>query len=153
MSLLTEQKLSIAAADVAVYSQIKAGGITCSGAIRSSAGASSASSGVGYATGAGAAVTQITSRTQAVTINAPCGLITLVSAAGPGGTPFSFVVNNSEVAATDAIIINQRAGLDVYNQQSVVNVTNGAFTLTLNSADSTVEQPVFTFALIKAVSA
>ena len=37
---------------------------------------SSASDGIGYSTGAGAAVTQITSRATGVTINAICGKIT-----------------------------------------------------------------------------
>lgn len=119
----------------------------------SSIKSSSASAGVGYATGAGAAVTQGTSRTTGVTINAVCGSITLVSAAG-SATPFSFTVTNSAVAATDVIVVSQKSGTDKYTTQVVSAVAAGSFQLTLaNASGTTTEQPVFNFAVIKSVAA
>jgi hypothetical protein len=112
----------------------------------------SAQSNVGYATGAGAAVTQITNRTTGVTINAACGAITLVSAAGTTSWQ-SFTVTNSVVAATDTVIVNQKSGTDLYRTH-VTAVGAGSFRITFaTTAGTTTEQPVFTFAVIKAVAA
>lgn len=175
MSLFTEQKINIAASDVApiqtlavagnasiagtasvgstlsVVGSVQSGAITSSGSIKSSAGAAAASSGVGYATGAGAAIVQGTSRATAVIINALSGAITLFAAANVPGA-FSFTVTNSAVAATDVIIVSQKSGTDKYTQD-VTAVANGSFQLTLNSAGTTNEAPVFNFAVIKAVAA
>jgi hypothetical protein len=109
--------------------------------------------GIGYAalTGAGGAVTQITSRTTAVTLNALCGAITLVSAAG-STTPASFTVNNNKVKAGDIIVLNQQSGADLYSMD-VTNVQDGSFQVTTNTkSGTTTEQPVFNFAVIKATS-
>lgn len=149
MSLFTEQKINISASDLTAIDSA----LTVAGSIKSSAGASAVGSGVGYATGAGGAVTQITSRTTGVTINALCGAITLVSNAGPNGTAFSFTVTNSAVAASDVIVVSQKSGTDLYNTQAVTAVAAGSFKLTLNAAGTTTEQPVFNFAIIKAVTA
>lgn len=111
-----------------------------------------ATAGVGYATGAGGAVTQDTSRTTGVTLNKTTGAITLVSAAG-STTPFSFTVTNSAVAATDVVIVNQKSGTDKYDMD-VTAVGAGSFQLTLNTkSGTTTEQPVFNFAVIKGVAA
>lgn len=111
-----------------------------------------ATSGIGYATGAGGAVTQATSRTTGVTLNKVCGAITLVSAAG-STTPATFTVTNSAVAATDTIIICQKSGTDLYDL-SVSAVAAGSFNVTFNTkSGTTTEQPVFNFAVIKAVAA
>ena len=56
---------------------------------------SSSSAGIGYTTGAGAAVTQLTSRSTGVTINANSGTITTNNAALLAETSVSFVVTNS----------------------------------------------------------
>lgn len=103
--------------------------------------------GAGY--GAGAAVEQGTSRTTGVTLNAYCGAITLVSAAG-STTPASFTVTNSKVAATDVIVLNQKSGTDKYTID-VTAVADGSFQITSNTkSGTTTEQPVFNFAVIKA---
>lgn len=108
-------------------------------------------SGIGYALGAGLAVTQITSRTTGVTINSPTGAITLVSAAGLI-TYQTFTVTNSTVAATDVIKVSQKSGTDKYAIW-VTAVAAGSFDLTFATlAGTTTEQPVFNFAVIKAVS-
>jgi hypothetical protein len=113
---------------------------------------SSATGGVGYSTGAGSAVTQITGRTTGVTINAPTGAITLVSAAG-SATPASFTVTNSAVAATDVILVSQKSGTDLY-EIFVTAVAAGSFRITsFTTGGTTTEQPVFNFAVIKGVAA
>jgi hypothetical protein len=114
--------------------------------------ASTGTAGVGYATGAGGAVTQITSRTTGVTLDKTTGSITLVSAAG-SPTLASFTVTNSTVAATDVIIINQKSGTDLY-EIAITAVAAGSFRVSFFSlVGTTTEQPVFNFAVIKAVAA
>jgi hypothetical protein len=118
------------------------------GAFRSN----NATGGIGYATGAGGTVTQITSRTTGVTINKITGTITLVSAAGSVVWQ-SFTVTNSAVAATDTIICNQVSGTDL-NMIHVTAIAAGSFRISFaTTAGVTVEQPVFRFTVIKSVSA
>jgi len=113
---------------------------------------SSGTAGVGYVTGAGGAVTQLTSRTTSVTLNKTAGAITLFSAAGTT-TAATFTVTNSTVAATDVIILNQKSGTDLYDLM-VTAVAAGSFNITFRTTGgTTTEQPVFNFAVIKAVSA
>lgn len=112
---------------------------------------SSQTGGIGYATGSGSTVTQGTSRTTGVTINAINGAITLVSAAGQTGWQ-TFQVTNSTVAATDIIIVNQKSGTDL-NMIQVTNVAAGSFKISFaTTGGTTTEQPVFNFAVIKAVT-
>jgi len=113
---------------------------------------STGTAGVGYATGAGGAVTQITSRTTGVTLNKTTGAITMFSAAGTT-TAATFTVTNSTVAATDVIILNQKSGTDLYDLM-VTAVAAGSFSLTFRTTGgTTTETPVFNFAVIKAVAA
>ena len=110
-----------------------------------------ATSGVGYAAGAGGAVTQITSRTTGVTLNTVAGAITLVSAAG-SATPATLTVTDSAVAATDVIKVVQKSGADKYHLL-VTNVAAGSFQITFfTTGGTTTESPVFNFAVIKAVT-
>jgi len=113
---------------------------------------SSGTAGVGYATGAGGTVTQLTSRTTGVTLNKTTGAITMFSAAGTT-TAATFTVTNSTVAATDVIILNQKSGTDLYDLM-VTAVAAGSFNLTFRTTGgTTTETPVFNFAVIKAVAA
>ena len=113
---------------------------------------STGTAGVGYATGAGGAVTQLTSRTTGVTLNKTTGAITLFSAAGTT-TAATFVVTNSTVAATDVIILNQKSGTDLYDLM-VTAVAAGSFNISFRTTGgTTTETPVFNFAVIKAVAA
>jgi hypothetical protein len=109
------------------------------------------SSGVGYADGAGGAVTQGTNRTTGVTLNKICGAITLVSAAG-STTWQSFTVTNSVVEATDVVHVCQKSGTDLY-ETHVTAVAAGSFRVTYRTTGgTTTEQPVFNFTIIKAVA-
>ena len=121
--------------------------LTATGAV-----VSNGTAGIGYSTGAGGAVTQITSRTTGVTLNKTTGAITLVSAAG-SATAATFTVTNSTVTATDVIILNQKSGTDLYDLM-VTAVGVGSFNITFRTTGgATTEQPVFNFAVIKAVVA
>jgi hypothetical protein len=112
---------------------------------------SSASSGIGYTTGAGSAVTQGVGRTNGVTINALSGAITLVSAAGTSAYT-TFTVTNSAVAATDLVIINQKSGTDKY-LAFITAVGASSFNVTFSDVSgTTTEQPVFNFAVIKGIA-
>ncbi|MFM2134415.1 MAG: YapH protein [Bacteroidota bacterium] len=108
--------------------------------------------GLGYGTGSGGAVTQATSRTTGVTLNKTNGAITLVSAAGTTSYQ-TFTVTNSTVAATDVVFVCQKSGTDKYIL-SVTNVAAGSFQITFaTTGGTTTEQPVFSFAVVKAVTA
>jgi hypothetical protein len=102
--------------------------------------------GVGYSTGG--AVTQITSRTTGVTLNANVGAITLVSAAG-SATPASFTVTDSKVAATDVVVVSQKSGTDLL-ELHVTATAAGSFRITFfTTGGTTTETPVINFAVIK----
>ena len=119
--------------------------LAVTGALRSSGTA-----GVGYSTGAGGVVIQGTSRTTGVTINKITGQITLFSAAGTTAAT-TFTVTNSTVNTTDAIILTQHTGTDLYNLM-VTKTTLGSFDITFRTTGgTTTEQPIFNFAVIKGV--
>ena len=108
--------------------------------------------GLGYGTGAGGTVTQITSRTTGVTLNKISGAITLFTAAG-SATWQSFTVTNSAVAATDVVLLSQKSGTDLYMLE-VTAVGAGSFRISFaTTGGTTSEAPVFNFAVIKAVAA
>jgi hypothetical protein len=109
------------------------------------------SGGLGYGTGSGGAVTQLTSRTTGVTLNKTNGSITLFSAAN--STTFrTFTVTNSTVAATDVILLSQRSGVD-RQQLLVTNVAAGSFDIAhATTTGTTTEAPIINFAVIKAVT-
>jgi hypothetical protein len=121
------------------------GAITGSGGILEN----SATGGVGYATGAGGAVTQITSRTTGVTLSKPTGAITLVSAAG-SATPFSMTVTNTTVGPNDTVVVSQKSGTDVYSVTVSGIGTGGQFVMTITDlTGTTTEAPVFNFVILK----
>jgi hypothetical protein len=121
--------------------------LTATGAI-----VSTGTAGVGYATGAGGAVTQLTSRVTGVTLNKRCGAITMFSAAG-SATAASFTVTNSTVAATDVIILNQKSGTNLY-VLAVTAVAAGSFNITfLTTGGVATDAPVINFAVIDGVAA
>lgn len=108
---------------------------------------------IGFTTGNGGTVTQLTSRTTGVTLNAPTGAITLVSGSLAGHASAEFTVTNSYVAATDVVIVNIKSGISTaqYTTQ-VTGVSAGSFKIALqnqsNSATPT-EVPVLSFVVIK----
>jgi len=121
--------------------------LTATGAI-----VSTGTAGVGYATGAGGAVTQLTSRTTSVTLNKRCGTVTMFSAAG-SATAATFTVTNSTVSANDVIILNQASGTNLY-VLAVTAITAGSFNITfLTTGGVATDAPVINFAVIDGVAA
>jgi len=113
---------------------------------------STGAGGVGYATGAGGAVTQLTSRTTGVTLNKTSGAITMFTAAG-SATAATFTVTNSTVAATDTISLSMKTSTNLYNLL-VTAVAAGSFNITFyTTGGTTSDTPVINFNVIKGVAA
>ena len=105
--------------------------------------------GIGYGTGSGGAVTQLTSRTTGVTLNKTNGAITMFSAAGTT-SPQTFVVTNSTVAISDVVVVSVRSSTNVYSV-SCTSTSAGAFAICFYSLSGTAtDAPVINFAVIKA---
>ena len=134
------------------------GAITVTGALTgaSSIKSTSATGGVGYGTGAGGAVTQITSSSTGVTLNKITGQITTVALTTAAAAEERFTVTNSTVAATDTITLGTTYNGAGTPALSVLNVTAGAFDViitNLHAANALNALMVINFAVIKAVAA
>jgi hypothetical protein len=107
--------------------------------------------GLGYGTGSGGAVTQITSKSTAVTLNKTNGTITTSNAALGAGATATFTVTNSTMTATDVVLVMARnANYSVRANDPAA----GSFTITLKneSGGSLSDAVVINFAVIKAVT-
>jgi hypothetical protein len=113
--------------------------------------------GIGYATGAGGAVTQATSKVTGVTLSKVCGAITTAADALAAGAEASFTVTNTTVAATDVVVPCIKSGPATAGTYAVTvsAVGAGSFILTLTnlSAGSLSEAVVINFVVIEAVAA
>ena len=114
--------------------------------------------GIGYATGAGGEVTQITDATTGVTLNKLSGQITTVSLDQAAGVDFSFTLTNSTIAAGDVVVasINSYGGTaDGIPVVSVAATAAGSCVLNVrNTGAVTLDAlAVINFAVIKAVAA
>lgn len=114
----------------------------------------SSASGIGYATGAGGAFTQPTSKATGVTLNAACGQVTTAADALAASTVVSFVLTNSSISAGDVLVLNHLSGgtLGAYT----LNARSAAGSATIDirnvTAGSLSEALVIAFAVIKAVT-
>lgn len=116
----------------------------------------SASAGIGYATGAGGAVTQATNKSTGVTLSKVCGAITMNNASLADATTVSFTVTNTAVAATDNVIVNHSsAGTAGSYLVWADSIGAGSFKINVRnvSGGSLGEAIVLTFSVIKAVAA
>lgn len=66
---------------------------------------------IGYAAAAQGTVTQLTSKSTGVTLNASAGQITMNNATLNGTTNVAFTLTNSKVSAKDVIIVNVAGGV------------------------------------------
>jgi hypothetical protein len=117
---------------------------------------SSGLGGIGYATGAGIAVTQATSRTTTTPTTGadPCGAITVFTAAPVVGTYFSFTVPNTGIAITDSVILTVRGGSNTYVANCTSISAGTSFRVTMVSVAGTAsDTPIVNFTIIKGVSA
>lgn len=117
----------------------------------------SPSLGIGYATGAGGAVTQITSRATGVTLNTICGAITTDTTSLAAAAEATFTVTNSAVAAADVVVVSLKTpsatGMSI---PAVTTTAAGSFQITLtnlHAATADTSASVINFAVIKAVTA
>lgn len=110
---------------------------------------------IGYATGAGSTVTQLTSKATGVTLNKACGQITMHNASLAATTSVSFTLTNSAIAATDVVIVNIASGATTNSYITTVQaVAAGSCSITLRNytAGALGEAVVLNFAVIKGVS-
>jgi hypothetical protein len=116
----------------------------------------------GYTTGAGGTVTQLTSRTTGVTLNQACGEITLFAGSLAGHEADEFALTNSEIAASDVVIVNIKsgaaAGTRKYYTITVTSVSAGSCTISIGNNDNGAlpatgtDTLVLSFAVIKGVT-
>jgi len=104
----------------------------------------------GYGTGRNT-ITQQTNKSTGVTLNAPCGAITMNGAALSADTTVSFTLTNASIAATDLLVLNHISGGTVGSY--VLNAQAAAGSACINvtniSTGSLSEAIVIGFAVIK----
>lgn len=141
----------IATITTATITNLNSTTIAAAGAVKSS----SPAAGVGYDTGAGGVVTQITSKATGVALNALSGAITMHAAALNAGVIVSFVLTDTSIAATDVLILNHISGGTIGSY--ALNAQAAAGSATINVRNSTAgnlsEALVIQFAVVKAVNA
>ena len=95
----------------------------------------------GAALGVGAdqtgSVTQATSKATGVTLNKTAGVITMDDAQLNAGVEVSFTVTNSEVTASDAVLINHASGGTAGSYLAQANsIAAGSFAITVTNASA-----------------
>ena len=114
-----------------------------------------ASDEIGYTAAAQSTVTQLTSKSTGVTINASAGQITMNNASLNAATNVAFTMTNSKISAKDVIVINVAGGVasnETYNCW-VSGHASGSCTFVLRniSGGSLSEAVVLNFAVIHCV--
>jgi hypothetical protein len=107
----------------------------------------------GYVAGEGGTVTQATSKSTGVTLSKKCGQITMNAAALAADTTVTFTLTNTEIVATDIIILNHVSGGTAGSY--LLNAQAGSGSASINvrniTGGSLSEAIVIGFAIIKAV--
>lgn len=89
---------------------------------------------MGYATGTGGTVTQLTSKATGVTLHKLCGRITTHTAALAAAAEVTFVVTNNQVTTNSIILVNIQSGGTAGSYiVSVGAVGNGTFNIVLGN--------------------
>lgn len=89
---------------------------------------------LGYGTGAGGAVTQLTDKTTGVTLSKPCGQITTNAASLAANTTVSFTVTNTLVGTSDAPeVVRQSGGTAAAYQVWCDSVAAGSFVVCIRN--------------------
>lgn len=118
---------------------------------------------LGYGTGAGGTVTQLTSRTTGVTLDKITGEIVLFAGSISGHDADEFTLTNSFIGADDVIILCIKSGAAVgtrkYYQVHAVAVSAGSCVISVGNIDNATipaagtESPVIQFVVIKGANA
>jgi hypothetical protein len=107
----------------------------------------------GYVAGEGGAETQATSKSTGVTLSKKCGQITMDAAALAANTTVTFTLTNTEIVATDIIVLNHVSGGTAGSY--LLNAQAGSGSASINvrniTGGSLSEAIVIGFAIIKAV--
>jgi hypothetical protein len=112
-----------------------------------------ATGGLGYGTGSGGTVTQLTSKATAVTLNKPTGQITMTADALAAGASVLFALNNSLLTSTDLLVVVANNNLS-YRVEGVYVTTGAAGIRVTNvTAGSLSEALQIRFAIIKGATA
>jgi len=111
---------------------------------------------IGFTAGNGGTVTQLTSRTTGVTLNAPSGQITLVAGSISGLSSQEFTLTNSFIAATDVVLVTFGSGLTSAQYDVTVTETSaGSCKISVhnvNNSATPTDTPVLNFAVFKGVN-
>jgi hypothetical protein len=111
-----------------------------------------ATSEIGYSAAAQGAVTQLTSKSTAVTLNASAGVITMNNASLATATNATFTLNNSTITAKDAFILTIAGGQTTPGSYNVFAnaLAAGSVSITLRniSGGSLSEAIVINFAIV-----
>ena len=108
---------------------------------------------IGYVDGG--TVTQATNKSTAVTLNTLSGQITMNNAALAAAAEVSFTVTNSEIAATDVVVVNHGSAGTAGSYLVAANtIAAGSFAITVSnvSAGSLSEAIVINFVALKGAS-
>lgn len=110
---------------------------------------------LGYRTGVGGTVTQVTSKSTGVTLNKICGEITMNAASLAAATIVSFVLTNDQIGAGDTLILNHASGGTPGSYTLNARCAAGSATIDLrnNTAVALAEAVVVRFAVMKGVTA
>lgn len=105
--------------------------------------------GLGYGTGSGGTVTQLTSKQTAVTLNKPSGYIVMSNSVIAAGTSTEFQFSNSIISSSDTLILNCTSFTSY--RVEVRNITGGAAIIRVTniSGSSLSEALVINFNVIK----
>lgn len=109
---------------------------------------------IGYTTGAGGTVTQLTNKSTGVEINKPTGQITMNNAALGAATVVTFTLTNSFISATDNVVITPNFAGGPY-EAWVYSVGAGQCSVAVRNASggSLSDAVVLNFAVINGASA
>ena len=102
----------------------------------------------------GGTVTQLTSKSTGVTLNAASGQITMHNASLAGAAEVSFTVTNSEISSTDVVVVNHSSAGTAGSYLVQANtIADGSFAITVANVGSTLgEAIVLSFVALKGAS-
>lgn len=109
----------------------------------------------GFAAGAGNTATQSPNKTSGVTLNKAHGLVTMANSALAAATIVSHTLTNSQIAATDQVIVSHVSGgtSAAYTVNAFPGAGSAVISVRNNTAGSLSEAVVYRFTVIKGVNA
>jgi hypothetical protein len=130
---------------------VSVAGLAITGSLSASTGLTTSGGSLGYVAGAGGTVTQATSKTTGVTLNKPCGTITMHAETLAGGASAVFTFSNSFCNVTDAVIVNALDDFGGVYTVQILSVWYGYFVVRVtNIAGGALAQAVrINFSIIK----